>query len=251
MKFFFIILLLFVVPSCGLKKNFNYLQGDNSTLTLNNYTFKIKSGDALGIKVFGSDQESLDLFNIPGSQLQVQNLGVYNPNLALNSYIVDNDGFIDFPVIGKIKISNLNLLEVSELIKSKVKNYISEPKVNIQVLNFKISVLGDVVNPGTFFISADKISLLEAISLAGDLNITAKRTNLLLVRFENGIYKEHRVDLTKKDFVKSDVFYLQQNDIIYIEANQAKINSSKVSSSWSIAITLASLVITTLNLISR
>jgi polysaccharide export outer membrane protein len=145
----------------------------------------------------------------------------------------------------------MSLLEISELVKSKIKNYISEPKVNVEILNFKISVLGDVVNPGTFFVSVDKISLLEAISLAGDLNISAKRNNLLIVRFDNGTYKEYRIDLTKKDFINSDVFYLQQNDVIYVEANQAKINSSKVSSSWSIAITLASLVITTLNLISR
>lgn len=251
MKFYFLILLVFILPSCGLKKNFNYLQGDSSTLALKNHTFKIKSGDALGIKVFGSDQESLDLFNIPGSQLQVQNIGIYTPSLALNSYIVDSDGYIDFPVVGKIKVLNMSLLEISELVKSKIKNYISEPKVNVEILNFKISVLGDVVNPGTFFVSVDKISLLEAISLAGDLNISAKRNNLLIVRFDNGTYKEYRIDLTKKDFINSDVFYLQQNDVIYVEANQAKINSSKVSSSWSIAITLASLVITTLNLISR
>ena len=178
-------------------------------------------------------------------------MGIYNPSLSLNSYTVDKDGFIDFPMVGRIKLIGLSIIEASELIKEKLKSYITDPKVNVQILNFKVSVLGDVQNPGTFFISNDRISILEVIALAGDLQATAKRNNLLLVRLENGIYKEFRINLNKKDFVKSDVFYLQQNDIIYVEANQAKINSSKVSSSWSIAVTVASLVITTLNLISR
>lgn len=247
----FLFFLISIFSSCGLRKNFVYFQGDQSDIKLTSTNIKIKEGDALGVKVFGCDQESLDFFNIPGSQLQVQNMGIYNPSLSLNSYTVDKDGFIDFPMVGRIKLIGLSINEASELIKEKLKSYITDPKVNVQILNFKVSVLGDVQNPGTFFISNDRISILEVVALAGDLQATAKRNNLLLVRLENGIYKEFRINLNKKDFVKSDVFYLQQNDIIYVEANQAKINSSKVSSSWSIAVTVASLVITTLNLISR
>ncbi len=250
MKILFFTLIIFFT-SCGLKKNFNYFQGQNTNSNLKNHTTKIKSGDAIGIKVFGSDQQSLDLFNIPGSQILNQSISGYNTTSALNSYLVNNEGDIDFPMIGKLKVLNLTLEQVSELIKSKIKNYITDPKVIVQILNFKISVIGDVAHPNTFFISTDKISIIEAIALAGDLNITAKRNNIKLVRFENGNYKEYIIDLTKKDFFNSDFFYLQQNDILYIEPNQTKINSSKVSSSWSIAITVASLIITTLNLISR
>jgi polysaccharide export outer membrane protein len=251
MRLHFLIFFILFFTSCGMRKNFVYFQGKQNEIQLLKPNFKIKEGDALGIKVFGTDQQSLDLFNIPGSQIQVQNPGTYGPYLGLNSYIVDKDGYIDFPVIGKIFLKNLNLTESTELIKLKLKSYISEPKVVIQVLNFKISVLGDVLHPGTYFITIDNINLIDAIAMAGDLNITGQRKNILLVRIENGIYKQYRIDLTKNDFVKSDLFYLQQNDVIYVESNQAKINSSKVSASWSIAITLASLVITTLNLISR
>ena len=251
MRIHYLIFFILFLTSCGMRKSFVYLQGKQDEIKLLKPNFKIKEGDALGIKVFGTDQQSLDLFNIPGSQILAQNPGVYGPQLGLSSYIVDKDGFIDFPVVGKIKLINLTLLEATELIKFKLKSYISEPKVVIQILNFKISVLGDVLHPGTFFTSIDNLNLIDAIAMAGDLNITGQRKNILLVRIENGIYKQYRIDLTKNDFVKSDLFYLQQNDVIYVESNQAKINSSKVSASWSIAITLASLVITTLNLISR
>ena len=126
-----------------------------------------------------------------------------------------------------------------------------DPKVRIQIQNFKITILGDVKNPGTIEVPNEKITLIEAIGIAGDLNITAKRKNILLLRDENGIKKQYRIDLTNNNFINSPVYYLTQNDVIYIEANQAKINSSNVTGSSSILVAIASLVITTVNIITK
>lgn len=250
-RYFYIYLIFFLfISSCGSRKNFNYLQGHiDEKIEIKN--IKLRQGDLIGVKIFGCDLQSLELFNIPGSQTQNQTQGIYSPAVVANGYLINRMGIIDLPLIGEVKLEGLSTLEASETIKLKLKNYITDPKVNVQILNFRITILGDVSRPGTIFISEDKISLLEALGLVGDLNTTAKRSNILLMRNENGILKEHRINLTNKDFLNSPIFFLQQNDFIFVESNQAKINSSKVSSSWSIAITIASLVITTFNFIVR
>ena len=249
---FFIIYFIFLlfITSCGSRKNFNYLQGHiDEKIEVKN--IKLKQGDLIGVKIFGCDQQSLELFNIPGIQNQTQPQGIYSPAIVANGYFINSMGMIDLPLIGEVKLEGLCISEASEAIKLKLKKYITDPKVNVQILNFRITILGDVSRPGTIFISDDKVSLLEALGLVGDLNSTAKRSDILIMRNENGVLKDYRINLTNKDFLNSPTFFLQQNDFIFVEANQAKINSSKVSSSWSIAITIASLVITTFNFIVR
>ena len=248
-KIIYFIFVLFI-SSCASRKNFNYLQGHINE-KIENKNIKLKQGDLIGVKIFGCDQQSLELFNIPGSQIQNQPQGIYSPATIANGYFINSKGVIDLPLIGEVNLEGLSIPEGSESIKLKLKKYITDPKVNDQILNFKITILGDVSRPGTIFISEDKISLLEALGLVGDLNTTAKRSDILLMRNENGILKEYRINLTNKDFLNSPVFFLQQNDFIFVESNQAKINSSKVSSSWSVAITIASLLITTFNFIVK
>ena len=249
-QIFFYIFFIIIITSCGSRKNFDYLQGHiDEKIEIKN--IKLKPGDLIGVKIFGCDQTSLELFNIPGSQIQNQLQGFYSPSIASNGYLLNSKGEIDLPLIGLINLEGLCLSEASELIKSNLKKYITDPKVNVQILNFKITILGDVSRPGTIFITDDKISLLEALGLVGDLNVTAQRTDILLMRYENGVLKEYRVNLTNKEFINSPIYFLQQNDLIFVRANQAKINSSKVSSSWSIGITIASLLITTFNFIVR
>ena len=251
-RFFFnlYLIIVFSISSCGFRKEFDYLQGHiDEKIEIKN--IKLKQGDLIGVKIFGCDQTSLELFNIPGSQIQNQPQGIYSPSIVANGYLINKKGEIDLPLIGELNLEGLCLSEASELIKSKLKKYITDPKVNIQILNFKVTILGDVSRPGTIFISDEKITLLEALGLVGDLNITAQRLDILLMRYENGLLKEYRIDLTKKDFINSTTYFLQQNDFIFVKSNQAKINSSKVSSSWSIGITIASLIITTFNFIIR
>ena len=137
------------------------------------------------------------------------------------------------------------------MLKDKLKDYLQNPVISIQIQNFRVTILGEVRNPGTFTIPNEKISIIEALGLAGDLTINAVRKNVKVIREENNIKKEYLIDLTKKDFILSPVFYLNQNDIVYIEPNRAKINSSMVSSAAGVFISIATLLVTTINTISK
>jgi polysaccharide export outer membrane protein len=209
----------------------------------------LEENDMISINVFCLDNQCAN-FTISNAS-STNNRGYSNGYPAINGYLISQDGEIDFPLIGKIKVIGLSLKETEELLKEKLSIYVKNPIVNIQIINFKITILGDVRSPGTFLVPNERITLLEAIGLAGDLNISGKRNNILVVRVENNSKKEYRIDLTKKDLFTSPVYYLKQNDIVYIEPNKAKINSSAVSSSAGIILSLASLFITTINLISK
>jgi polysaccharide export outer membrane protein len=248
---FFVFTSLLLFTNCASRKNFVYFQ-DNTDKKINaEYPLKLKKGDILNIKVFGCDEESIKIFNIPTTNNQNANRNYFSGGTPSNGYLINKIGEIDFPLIGKIKLSELSIEEATDLIKFKLNTYLKDPKVSIQIQNFKITILGDVKNPGTIEVPNEKITLIEAIGIAGDLNITAKRKNILLLRDENGIKKQYRIDLTNSNFINSPIYCLEQNDIIYVEANQAKINSSNVSGSSSILVAIASLVITTVNILTK
>ena len=124
---------------------------------------------------------------------------------------------------------------------------INKPVVTLQIQNFHVTILGEIKTPGTITIPNEKINILELIGIAGDLTIYGVRKNILVLREENGRKKEYRIDLTRSDFINSPVFNLQQNDVVYVEPNQSKINSSRVSSTAGIFVSVATLIITTIN----
>ena len=250
-NYFFVLITFFLFSNCASRKEFVYFQDNKDIKIDRDHMLKLKEGDILNIKVFGCDEESIKIFNIPNTNNQNVNRNYYSGGATLNGYLINKNGEIDFPLIGNIKITNLTVEEASELLKNKLNTYLNDPKVSIQIQNFKITILGDVRNPGTIEVPNEKITLIEAIGIAGDLNITAKRKNILLLREENGIIKQYRIDLTNKDFINSSLYYLVQNDVIFIEANKAKINSSNVTGSSSILVAIASLVITTVNVILK
>lgn len=246
-----IILFLAFNFGCASKKNFVYFQDQKISQAQSKFELKLSQGDLLSIQVFGCDEESIKIFNIPSSTSQSSNRGYFVGAAVPQGYLINKEGEIDFPVIGKIKLEGITLENAIEIIKSKLNLYLKEPKVNIQIQNFKVTVLGDVKNPGTIQVPNEKITLIEAIGIAGDLNITALRKNIIVLRDEGSSKKQYRVDLTNKEFMDSPVYYLQQNDVIYVEANQAKINSSNVSGSSSIIVAIASLIITTVNILIK
>jgi polysaccharide export outer membrane protein len=245
------IITLLLFTNCASKKKFVYFQ-DNTDTKFSSYNkVLLKTGDILSIKIFGCDEENLKIFNIPTLNEQNINRSYFSGGSVTNGYLIDKNGNIDFPMIGEIKLSDLSVEEANQLIKLKLNNFLKDPKVNIHIQNFKITILGDLRNPGTIEVPNEKITLVEAIGIAGDLNITARRDNILVLRDENSMIKKYRVDITKSDFMNSSVYYLQQNDIIYIEANKPKINSSKVTGTSSVFVAIASLIITTVNLILK
>ena len=170
-------------------------------------------------------------------------------------YLVDQNGDIEFPVVGRIHVGGKDKNEVERMIQEALyPKYLNElPQVSVWIQNFSISVLGDVTKPGTFKIDNERVSILDAIALAGDLAITGRRDNVLLVRHNaDGSKKVVRFNLNDKDLISSPYFYLQQNDVVYVQPNKSKANSavvvppttSLVFSVTSILLTVANLIIT-------
>jgi polysaccharide export outer membrane protein len=136
-----------------------------------------------------------------------------------------------------------------QLLESKIAKYIKNPIINIRLTNFKVSVQGEVTNPGAFSVSSDRITLIEAISMAKDLTIYGKRDNVLVIREVNGVKSYNRVDLTKADFINSPFYYLAQNDVVYVEPNKVRINGAAVGANTGVIISVTSLIITLITLI--
>ena len=183
-----------------------------------NYEPEIQVGDLLTINVSALDNEAVTPFNL------VENSG--SRNAMVVRYLVNIDGELNFPVIGKLKAEGLTSKQLNALLVKRLSVYIQNPIVNIRLVNFKISVLGEVREPGSFPIPNERVSILEAISLAGDLTIQGKRNNVLLVREEKGKRVFVNIDLTNKALFNSPYYYLAQNDVLYVTPNKAKINAS-------------------------
>lgn len=245
-----------VLSSCANRKNMVYFQKgelDSIVKSAELYEMRFRKGDFLHIQVSGATPEAVVMFNPLGdvntrSAYSGQYIG---DNPQVTGYIIDNEGNINFPVLGKIPAAGKTKLELENILLKKLQGHIDMPVINIRLRNFKVSVLGDVAKPGTFIISSERLTLPEALGIAGDLNITAKRKNILLIRELEGIKKQYRIDLTKNEVFDSPAYYLQQNDIVYVEPNQAKLNASKFSPVYGVLISVTSLIITTVVLITN
>lgn len=188
---------------------------------------RIQPEDLLKISVFSSDTDAVAPFNIEAPNTQVQNLqlGASTANILelFNGYFVDQNGNIDFPLAGAIRLEGLTLPQAKQKILEAVRPYVTDAVVNIRFLNFKVTILGEVNMPGTIRLSNKRVTLLEALGLAGDLSIYADRTNLLLIREKEGIRSYHRINLQRTDIFTSELFYLQQNDVVYISPLQSRV----------------------------
>ncbi|PIB25514.1 sugar transporter [Maribacter sp. 4U21] len=251
-KFFIICILCFLIFSCASRKEVVYFQDTQNYETIvsdNSYAYKFKVDDVLSINVSTLDAEASIPFNLVSPPLgQGQGFG----QQQLIDYIVNKDGNIDFPVLGPVNILGLTPNETKELLKEKLKVYLKDPIINIRLRNFSVTILGEVNRPGTYIVNGEQITILEALGLAGDLNIKGKRENILVIRDFNGTKVSQRVDLTKKETLNSPVYYLTQNDVIYVEPNKSGITASSLDNRAGIAISIASLIITsTVIILSR
>ena len=154
-----------------------------------------------------------------------------------------------YKILGKLKISGLTRTEVLKMFHERISKYIEKSIINLRILNFKISVQGEVTVPGTYSIASERITLIEALSMAKDLTIYGKRDNILIIRETDGIKSYNRVDITKSDFINSPFYYLAQNDVVYVEPNKNKINGAAIGTNASVIISVTSLLITLITLI--
>ncbi|WPO79084.1 polysaccharide biosynthesis/export family protein [Flavobacterium sp. KACC 22761] len=240
-------MLLFLCFSCGSKKDVVYYQNiDKMSMpqNANSYEVKIQPDDLLMIIVSAEDPEVAIPFNL--TTVAVANSGRLDSatgQQTVQSYLVDRAGMINFPVIGKLQVGGLSRTEVLTLLQSKISIYIKNPIINLRIMNFKVSLQGEVTLPGTYPIASERITLIEALSMAKDLTIYGRRDNILVIREINGAKSYNRVDITKSDFINSPFYYLAQNDVVYVEPNQTKVNASVVGPNTSVIISAISILV--------
>lgn len=193
---------------------------------------RIIPGDMLSIIISARHPEAVAAFNKQGPASETTSSNGVSVASG-SSYLVDNNGNIDFPIIGKLSIGGLTKSEVEGLLKSKIyPEYVTEePFISIRVENYKISILGEVKNPSVYQIPSERISVLEAIAMAGDLTITGRRDNVMLIRFKpDGTKEIVRLNLNDANLLFSPYFYMQQNDLIYVQPNRSKAQSATIIS---------------------
>lgn len=238
--FYLYIIILLAVTSCVPKKKIIYVQGNQDfNNKSSNYEPLIQNDDELSINVSAQESAASAPFN-----LDYRSDGGSSSSAQRQTYLVDNYGKIDFPILGTITVAGYSVKGLKELLKEKLAVYIKDPVINIRILNFKVAVLGEVVSPGTVSVSSERLTLLEAIAKSGDLTLYGKRDNILIIRDFQGIKTFNRVDITKADFVNSPFYYLDQNDVVYVEARKAKIDSTAIGGNVSTIISIVSFALT-------
>lgn len=222
-----------LVSSCGLYKDKGYKQVSyyqdvnrtNIVEPIKNFEpLKIQVGDLLGINVSSMNPEASGVFNTNINRVNGNSLDASATN-PIYGFRVDADGQVQLPLVGTLKVAEMTTDQVAKRLSELLVDYLKKPIVNVRILNFKVAVLGDVLRPDTYTIQNEHVNINEALSLAGDLNITAKRKNILLVREENGQRHFVTIDLTSKNVFDSPYYYLHNNDIIYVDADKTKYDS--------------------------
>ncbi|WP_223034498.1 polysaccharide biosynthesis/export family protein [Hanstruepera marina] len=226
-KLLFSFALLAMVSSCVTSKEIIYFQDEPVTKSNQmdiNSAIIYKPNDLLFISV-GGEKDAVAPFNLPAISYSASELNA-NGQLKMPTYLIDNNGNIEYPVLGTIKLGGLTRMQATSLLKNKLSEYVKDPIVNIRLINFTVTVLGEVNSPGTFTIEDERISLTEALGMAGDLTIHGKRENVFLIRENDGKKQFTQFDLTSVNVVNSPNYYLQQNDVLYVQPNKAKVRSA-------------------------
>ena len=246
------------LSSCGTSKDVVYFQdlkpGESEIILPDVQAITVQPEDKISIIVNSRDPQLTDLFNLPIISRQVgQSLRTGGTSTGssqgISGYTVNADGDIDFPVIGKIHVAGMKREEIARFIKDKLisENLVKDPVVTVEFMNLCVSVLGEVNNPGRFSIDRDRLTILDALSMAGDLTIYGNRYKVLVMRQEGDTQRVYGVNLTSGEHVySSPAYYLQQNDVVYVEPNSVKARQSTVNGnnvrSTSFWISLASLL---------
>lgn len=239
----FCLMLFFSMISCVSKKKIVYMNDIPSSKSYDNvlsYEPKLQPDDLLSIIVSAENPELTVPFNMP--QIQI-NYSLIGNQTTIKTYLIDNSGCIDYPVVGKIKMAGFTKTEANLQIVNKIKDYFkTTPSVNLAIMNFKVSVLGEVKNSGTFPISSNRITVLEALTMAGDLTIFGNRKSVLIIREADGKKTFNRIDLTNSSFIESPYYYLTQNDVVYVEPNKTIVNNSAVGANTSVLLSVTSVL---------
>lgn len=255
---FFIVfaVLCMTLGSCGSSKQIAYFQNADSlnyAASKGLFDAKIMPKDLLTITVSTTDPKAATPFNL--SVTNTLNATGYLSTGAgsLQTYLVDNDGFINFPVVGQLKVGGMTKRQCENYIRDKILPYMSKtenPIVTVKMASFKVTVAGEVKAPGVFNVDQEKISVIEALARAGDLTIYGKRGNVLLIREDaTGEKSVHRLNLNDANLINLPYYYLQQNDYLYVEPNSVQAKNSAIGSSTTIWISVVSILTSVASLV--
>lgn len=253
-----IMIVVVVAAGCGSSKNVAYFQNSDSvSLDTSQELFdaRIMPKDVLSITVSTTDDVAAAPFNL--TIPTPYTLGQRNSyaQAMLQSYIVDNDGNIDFPLVGSLHLAGLTKNAAEQLIREKIKPYLTEtenPIVTVRMINYKISVLGEVTRPGMFTVANEKISILEALAQAGDLTVYGVRDRVKLIREDATGKKEiHVLNLNDANIINSPYYYLQQNDVVYVEPNNVKAQNASIGSVTTITISSVGVLVSLASLVAN
>ena len=260
---------LFLLCSCHTPKNVVYFQdmkpGETEIAMNHPVEITVRPDDKISIIVNSRDPQLTALFNLPyvtksiGTVSSTSGGITSGGNQGVSGYTVDNEGCIDFPVLGKLEVAGMTREKIADYIKEELitRNLVKDPIVTIEFMNLCVSVLGEVNSPGRYNLDRDNVTILDVLSMAGDLTINGKRDKVMVLRQEGDTQRVYAVDLTSGQFVySSPVYYMQQNDVVYVEPNNMKARQSTVNgnnvrstSFWiSVASFLTSLVVLFTNL---
>ncbi|MBU8882741.1 polysaccharide export protein [Kaistella sp. DKR-2] len=245
--FLLLLFLSLTLASCGSREKpgkINYMQNVEQAATeaaLKNSVSTVQKGDQLVIFVSAKNMEVVRPFN--QGYYTTQNPAAATAPNTEKIYLVDSEGNIDFPIIGKIRTTDKTLEEVKAELTQKITAYVKNPTVTVRLINFKVTVLGEVARPGQYTIPEGQTTLLNAIGLAGDLTIYGKRDDVLLVRNENGTITKERINLMDANFINSPFFQLKQGDVIYVSANQTKEKIARQDPNTNLYLAIAGTVI--------
>lgn len=243
------LLLVLTLSSCYTASSVNYLQSKESRLVVpvNHLEYTVQPNDILNIVVQSRDPEQSDFFNI--TTLQNQNMQANPASLFLTGYIVNKQGMINLAIVGELRVMDLTVEEVRILVQEEIDKYLLNSTVTVKLTSFKISVLGDVKNPGTNYIYNSQANIFEALSAAGDLNFSAKRRDVKVIRQLGDTSIVVNLDLTDPNIIKSPYYFLHPNDVIYVEPSKRK-NASNNLPIISVLLTAVSTGVLLLNFVN-
>lgn len=248
-------IVVFLLAACQSYKKVPYLQDveavNQATQQETLYDAKIMPKDLLTIVVSCTSPELAAPFNLTIASPSNLSIQYTTTQPVLQQYLVDNEGKISFPVLGALTVGGLTKKQAEQLIVDKLKPYMKEnPIVTVRMVNYKISVIGEVARPGTFTISNEKVNLLEALAMAGDMTVYGLRDNVKLIREDaNGKQQIVTLDLNNAETILSPYYWLQQNDIVYITPNKAKARNSDVGNSTSLWFSATSILVSVVSLL--
>jgi polysaccharide export outer membrane protein len=254
MKKSVLLLFSFVLLSCSTRKEVVYYQDIDSrefvSIESINTHPKIQINDILKISTSALNPESVIPYNFntgEGSSVQTNQVEL----LKLSGYLVNSEGEINFPQLGKIKVEGKTTQDIQDILEEKLSKFIKSPTVIVRIINYKFTVQGEVRQPGTFEIIEENMTLPQALGLAGDLTINGRRDNVLIYRQEGGSRKVKRIDLTQTDWMNTEYFFVKPNDFIYVEPNNPKVKSAGFVSNVGTLLSVLSIILSAVVIIAR